>query len=92
MNPKVGKLFIASINYKSEIIQMFQNKQLPNSARQNLSTLGFGTEAAIRKKILTFQVLDISGTDILIKILHALYIQPCTVCSVLDYFSTIRSG
>ena len=45
-----------------------------------------------KEKILSFQFLGISGTDTPINIIHALYIEPRILCSVLDSFSTFRSG
>jgi len=46
----VGKHFNACINCKSKIIQIHQNKRLRNSARHNLSPLGFGTETVRRRR------------------------------------------
>jgi hypothetical protein len=47
---EVGKFLIACINYKSKIIQINQNMELRNSAKQNLSPLGFGTETERRQR------------------------------------------
>ena len=46
----MGKFFNLCINYRSKIIQIRRNKQLRNSARQNLSPLGFGTDTVSRQR------------------------------------------